>query len=525
MLAAVSRRLLLENKASCEGSLAAFLRCAWKIPEPSTQYLHNWHIDAISEYLTAVSKGQIKRLVINMPPRMIKSTAVTIMWPCWEWTLNPYERFILSSYSGKLSQAHSMTRRSIIESDWYQRRWGWEMTPEGVYVLDEKGNQKPWVQLADDQNRQAEYQNTRAGRMQTTSTGGTVTGLGGNKIVIDDPHNVEQAESDTERESAVRFNDKTLFTRLDDKKNGAIVCVMQRLHEKDYAGVVLRRGWEHLKIPNPNATKTTYILPISKKKITREVGQLMWPEREGEPEIAEARIALGEYGFAGQYGQEPSPADGVIFKRRFWKYYKALPTLEAKVMSYDCAFKDLVTSDYVAGLVGGKRAADIYIIDYMLDHLGYSATKSHMQLWMNGKHSDYTACLIEDKANGTAIIEELQRSFANVIAVNPLGGKIARARAASPTLEAGNVWLPDPEVFPESAVWVQALIESCTKFPRGANDDDVDAFTQLVAYLNQYGGGFAGYILAQAEKIKLQKAAEEKAAKEAYDAQREVKNL
>jgi predicted phage terminase large subunit-like protein len=512
VLAGVARRLLMRNKAACEKSLAAFIRCAWHVPEPSVDYLHNWHIDAISEYLTAVTRGQIKRLVINIPPRMAKTLTSTVMWPVWEWTANPAERYIFNSYSAGLAHAHSIIRRNIIQSTWYQERWGWELDEEtGLPKLDRDDARIPWVQIADDQNRIAVFQNTRSGRMQTTSTGGTVTGFGGNKIIIDDPHNVEQGESDTERDSSVRFCDRTLFTRLDDKKKGAIVVIMQRLHEKDYSGTVLRRGgWEHLCIPNPNDTRRTYILPISKKKITREVNQLMWPEREGEPEIAEARRALGEYGFAGQYGQAPAPAEGVILKRKFWKYYKELPTLEAKVQSWDCAFKDKADSDFVAGLVGGKKGADIFIMDYVMDKMGYAATKKAMELWSAGKHMDYTALLIEDKANGTAIIEELQSSLHNVIAIEPKGGKIARASACAPTLEAGNIWLPDPAIFPEHALWVGALIENCTKFPRGANDDDVDALTQLVSYLKQYGGGFAGYVLAQAEKIKAEREAQRK---------------
>lgn len=520
MLQAIARRLLIENKKALEDSLSTFIRCAWHIPEPATDYLHNWHIDAISEHLMAVHLGFIKRLVINIPPRMMKSLCVTIMYPVWKWALEPAHRFVFSSYSADLAVEHSVTRRNIIESNWYEDRWGYVLDENGERIIDPMtGLAVEWVKIADDSNQKKAYRNTKQGRMQTTSTGGTITGLGGNTIIIDDPHNVKGAVSDVERQSDNDFCDKTLGTRLDDKKKGAKIIVMQRLHEKDYSGEVLRQGgYTHLKIPNPCLTPTTYIFPISKKKVTRTVGQLMWLAREGEEELAEMRRVLGSYGFSGQYGQEPSPADGVIFKRAHWKYYKALPTLECKAVSVDCAFKDGNENDYVSFIAGGKKGADVFLIDYLLDHLDYIATKKNLQLWLSGKHQDYTACYIEDKANGTAIINELKRTHHSVQEVNPEGGKIARARAVSPQQEAGNIWLPDPEVFPESAWWVQQFIENCAKFPRGLHDDDVDAFTQLVNRLMQFGGGFAGYVLAKAEQIAMAKAAEAKALEEHNEA-------
>jgi predicted phage terminase large subunit-like protein len=518
-LTAMRRRLLIENKTACENSLSAMIRCAWHINEPNTTYLHNWHIDAMSEYLMAVHLGQIKRLLINVPPRMMKSTVVTRIFPIWKWAKEPSHRFVFSSYSADLSVDHSIARRNIITSEWYQERWGYVLNDDGTPELDpQTGKPVVWVRLADDQNQKKVFENTRRGRMQTTSTGGTITGLGGGTIIIDDPHNVTGAQSDADRKSDVSFCKQTLSTRLDDKKQGAIICVMQRLHQKDYSGVVLAAGgWTHLKIPNPNKTPTTYILPISKKKITRKAGELMWEAREGEEEIKQARAALASYGFAGQYLQEPSPEEGGILKRRYFKYYKELPTLWAIVHSWDMAFKDLIDSDKVAYLAMGKKGADIYIMDYMCELLGFGASKAQVLIKANAM-PNYTAVVIEDKANGTAIIEEMQRTTRDVLARNPKGGKIARAWASNPTLEAGNVWLPDPEVFPQHAWWVDQFLTNCAAFPNSDEDHDVDAFTQGIDYLKEFGGGLFAHVMQQgeviaAEKERLKKVMEEEQAR------------
>jgi predicted phage terminase large subunit-like protein len=515
--ARIVEHLLRQNAAACEAKLSVFVRCAWHIVEPTTPYLHNWHIDAICEYLEAVSAGQIRRLMVNIPPRMMKSLLCTVFWPCWEWARNPGERMVFSSYNADLSIMHSVARRNIIQSDWYQRRWGARpiaLIPPAVLAnLGHNNVTADWVKLSADENQKKQFENTLKGRMQTTSTGGTITGIGGNTIVIDDPHSVKTADSDAERKSDVDFCEGTLSTRFDNKKTSRLVCVMQRLHDQDYAGVQLRKGgWEHLCIPNPNDVRRTYILPLSKREITREQGQLMWPEREGEPEIAQVKKDLGSYRFAGQYGQKPAPPEGGIFKRKDIQYYKELPTLDAVIQTWDMSFKDTITSDEVSGLMMGKRGNDQYIFDRIYEHLGFNASKAAAKLWAAGKYQKYTAILIEDKANGTAIIEDLKNTngLHGVLAVNPEGGKLARAWAAQPTVEAHNVWLPDPTVFPESALWVGDFIDHLCKFPNTTDDHDVDAFTQGVSYLKKYGGAIFAFTANKAAEIKARRESESK---------------
>ncbi|MEE8165735.1 MAG: terminase, partial [Myxococcota bacterium] len=203
-----------------ELTLREYVEAAWPVLEPGQAFKPNWHIDAICEHLEAVTEGQIDRLIVNVPPRYSKSTLVTVNWPAWEWTLNPRGRWIFCSYSATLSTKHSTDRRTLIESPWYQARWGGLVT------------------MALDQNEKTQFQNTRRGHMVATSIGGAIIGKGGNKIVIDDPQDPQRAESAADRERVNNVYDRSLVTRLDDKTAGAIVIVMQRLHEKDLAGHV-----------------------------------------------------------------------------------------------------------------------------------------------------------------------------------------------------------------------------------------------------------------------------------------------
>jgi predicted phage terminase large subunit-like protein len=447
-----------EWTARAEIQLAAYIRKAWPVIEPATAYLHNWHIDAISEFLEAVTAGQITRLLINMPPRYMKSICVSVMWPTWEWITRPDTRWLFASYSGSLSTKHSVDRRTLIQSDWYQARWGSRYS------------------LTTDQNVKTEYQNDQRGVMVATSVGGSATGKGGTRIVVDDPHNPQEALSDVQRASAITFFDQTLSTRLDDKKHGVIVVVMQRLHAADLSAHVLEQGYTHLNLPAEAPTRTIVTLPRSGQTIIREPGAILWPEREGPPELARAKGALGSYGYAGQYDQSPSPPVGGVFQRGWWRFYRQAPArFDEQIQSWDMAFKGLTDSDYVVGQVWGKVGAEKYLLDQVRGQMSFTET-CHAVETLSAKWPRATAKLVEDKANGTAVIDTLRRKVAGLIAVEPEGGKQARAAAISPEVEAGNVYLPDPALAP----WVHDFIEEAAAFPRGLHDDQVDGMTQAL---------------------------------------------
>jgi predicted phage terminase large subunit-like protein len=371
---------------------------------------------------------------------------------------------VFVSYSDQLSSKHSLDRRTLITSAWYRQNWG------------------DIVQLSVDQNVKHEFQNQRRGVMVATSIGGSITGKGGNRIVVDDPHNPLQAESDAQRETAIRYFTQTLSTRLDDKRRGAIVVVMQRLHEQDLTATCVDLGFELLSLPAEAETRTEIVFPRSGRRLMRETRELLWPEREGLDELAIQKRILGSAAYAGQYQQRPAPADGNIFKEDWWKFYDELPPEVEYAQSWDMSFKDGPDNDYVVGLVGARSGSRIYLVDRVKGQWDFTETCKQFEA-LAKRYPQAVRKLVEDAANGPAIISSLGARIEGVIAVTPQGGKLARARAAQPRVEAGDIYLPNPRpngVLMESRAWVDDFIHACTVFPRGRHDDDVDAFTQLV---------------------------------------------
>ncbi len=450
------------RKEQAERSLSAFITQAWHVLEPNTAYINNWHIDVMSECLTAVTQGQIRRLLINIPPRYMKSIAVSVMWPTWTWVSRPSTRWLFVSYAHSLSVKHSVDRRMIIQSDWYWSRWG------DVY------------HLTSDQNVKTEYLNSQRGVMVATSVGAGALGKGGDVIIVDDPHNPREAQSDVQRQAAIDFFDLTLATRLDNKKTGAIVVVMQRLHERDLSGHILERGgYEHLCLSAEAEKRTIIQMPISFKGIIREEGDILWPEREGAKELAEQKRALGSYGYSSQYQQRPSPAEGGLLKRDWWQYYKQVPArFDEVIQSWDMTFKETVDGSYVVGQVWGRSGADKYLLDQVRDRMDFPTTLQAV-ISLSAKWPQAKAKLVEDKANGPAVIDALRREISGLIAVSPQGSKEARAAAVSPDIEAGNVYLPDPSIAP----WLHDFIEECAVFPKGVNNDQVDCLSQALIRL------------------------------------------
>ncbi|MCX6543509.1 MAG: phage terminase large subunit [Acidobacteria bacterium] len=461
------RQLKFEDallKRQAERSLRAYVEQAWPVLEPDTPFLPNWHIDYLVEHLEAVTAGQITRLLITLPPRYMKSLLVSILWPTWEWIQAPHRRWVFASYAEALSSKHSVDRRTILQSPWYQDRWG------------------DRVRLASDQNVKNEFLNTRRGHMIATSIGGSITGKGGNRIVVDDPHNPVQAESDVQRDAALTYFSRTLSTRLDNKNDDAIVVVMQRLHERDLAALCLDLGYTHVCLPAEAEVPTRLVFPRSQRIYDRMPGDLLWPERENAAVLTQQKVLLGSAAYAGQYQQRPAPAGGLIFKREWFRFYDTLPNVQDLTQSWDMSFKGTDCSDYVVGLVAGRIGADIYLIDRTKGQWGFSDSCQALEAFSR-KYPRSRTKLIEEAANGAAIIDALKHRVSGIVPIRPEGGKVARAQAVQPQVEAGNVYLPNPglhgTLLPERA-WVDDFLHQLTVFPNGAHDDDVDAFTQLL---------------------------------------------
>ena len=484
-------------------SLGEFVRQAWQVIEPRTPFVPGWHIDAIIEHLEAVSRGQIRNLLINVPPRHMKSLLVSVFLPAWEWILHPERRWLYSSYAASLSIRDSVKCRTLIESPWYQRFWG------------------DRFRLAGDQNTKTRFDNDRSGYRIATSVGGAVTGEGGDRIVCDDPHNVQEAESDAIRSATLDWFDQVMSTRVNDPRTASKVVVMQRCHQRDLSGHLLAQGgWEHLCLPaeHEGSKCSTSIGFVDPRKAP---GELLWPERFGRKEIEELKVSLGSYGSAGQLQQRPSPAGGGIFKRHWFNFYqprganlppvivrlpdgteRTIVAIEAprgvdeQFQSWDCTFKDVATSDYVVGQVWARLGAMFLLGDQVRERMDCPATVRAVRE-LSQKWPGAIAKLIEDKANGSAVIQMLSHEIAGMIPVNPQGGKIARAAAVSPLVEAGNVYLPHPD----SAPWVRDFIEECVQFPNGAHDDQVDAMTQALLYCHMAPAETTYYVLAERVQI------------------------
>jgi predicted phage terminase large subunit-like protein len=476
-----SLRFEIERERATRG-LREFVRQAWQVVEPFTPFVAGWHIDVICDHLEAVTRGDIRNLLINVPPRHMKSLLVSVFWPAWEWILHPERRWLYSSYAASLSIRDSVQCRRLIESPWYRARWG--------HIFS----------LTGDQNAKTRFDNDRSGYRLSTSVGGAVTGEGGDRIVCDDPHKVDEVESDTVRKTAIDWWDVAMSTRVNNPKTSSMVIVMQRCHQRDLSGHLLEKGsFEHLCLP-AECEGPSRVTSIGFSDPRTELGELLWPERFGPREIADLKVSLGSYAAAGQLQQRPSPAGGGIFKRHWFRYFQPrgmnlppvlvrLPDgstisiealdvprqMDEQLQSWDCAFKDHDASDYVVGQMWGRRGPNFFLGDQVRGRMDCPGTVRAVRE-LTRKWPGTMAILIEDKANGSAVIQMLQYEIRGILPVNPSGGKVARAQAISPLVEAGNIYLPHPEYAP----WVNDFIEECVQFPNGAHDDQVDAMTQAL---------------------------------------------
>src|SRR5436853_730871 len=338
---AAALRLLLADRLA--GDLASFAKKAWKVLNPTRPFIWSWHYDYLCEMLTLVKQRRLRRLIINIPPRTLKSTLVTVIYPSWVWLTEPEHNFLTASYSLDLSTEHSVTRRSLLQSPWFQRLFG------------------DRFQLAGDRNQVAQYANDRRGQMIATSVGATTMGRGCDTAILDDPVSADQAVSDAERTTANTWIDATLRSRLNDPAKGAIIVVMQRLHELDATGFLLEQEpgvWTHVRIPLVAEEDETWTFPISGRIVQRKAGDILMPERF-TPEVVEQQQSR-RLVFAGQYQQRPAPLEGNLIKRSEVRYYggidpktgiadERLPEyFRRKLISVDCSFKDTANYDFVA---------------------------------------------------------------------------------------------------------------------------------------------------------------------------------
>jgi predicted phage terminase large subunit-like protein len=492
-----------------ESDFKEYFKAAWEVVEPITPFIDGWHIDAMCEYLQAVQQDQIRRLVINIPPREGKSLAATVLFPTWCWQRDKAtSKWLFFSYSIKLSIRDSINRRQVFQSPWYKSRFGSK------------------VVLSPDSQRQDSFSSTQKGHMMITSLE-SGTGHGSDYILIDDPLSAAQGMSEADRERAIRFVRQTLFSRFNDKQKGKMVVIMQRLHEADVTGDLLKDGgWTHLKLPAISEGRQKVYFPLSGKEFTREDGDLLDPVRLSKPVLDRLKIEQGPYAFAGQFQQSPSPPEGGILKRQWWRFYvkpedlgksDVAVKLEDNVMvlpegwnalgskyfdmvaqSWDFTFKDKKDSDFVCGGVIGKKGAQKFLLDVSWDRMDFVATKKAVKA-LREKWPQSHSIWYEDKANGPAIKSDLDVEISGLIPVEPQGSKEARYYAASPDIAAGNVFLPHPSTCP----WVMRFIDECAGAGvGGAHDDAADMIAQAINKMRDFYFGLIDYYKAEDEKRK-----------------------
>src|SRR5256712_7833383 len=289
-------RLLLADRLA--GDLASFAKKAWKVLNPTRPLIWSWHYDYLCEMLTLVKQRRLLRLIINIPPRTLKSTLVTVIYPSWVWLTEPEHNFLTASYSLDLSTEHSVTRRNLLQSPWCQRLFG------------------DRFQLAGDRNQVAQYANDRRGQMIATSVGATTMGRGCDTAILDDPVSADQAVSDAERTTANTWIDATLRSRLNDPARGANIVVMQRLHELDATGLLLEQepgDWTHVRIPLVAEEDETWTFPISGRIVQRKAGDILMLQRFTPEDVEHQRAR--RFASAGQYKHGPPPIKGNLSNR------------------------------------------------------------------------------------------------------------------------------------------------------------------------------------------------------------------
>ena len=500
----VDQDITVEQEAhDLSRDLTAFVKRAWPFVEPNAPYIHGWHIEAICKHLEAASAGDIRRLQIWVPPGTSKSSVCSIIWPAWEWTSNPGVRYLTGSYDIDLATRFAVRSRNLIQSFWYQRRWG------TVFGMKR------------DENLKRSYANDRGGERFATSPTAGATGRHAHRILIDDPLNAKAIVSDNSLDEVIDWHDGSLSTRWADPMTGVEVIIMQRLHMRDLAGHLLERdGWTVLCLPERYEAAHPFVWPED----PREEGELIQPLRRGEKESSELAATLGSSREAGQLQQRPAPREGAILKRGMWRYFDPdllkdpddltsaganwthLPKFRQIVSSWDTTFKATTTSDFVVGTLWGVDGGRRYMLAVDRGKMTLSQAKQAMRnmrewalaRWPEASHS----VLIENTANGPEIIMQLKREIPGVIATKPsvsadqpAAKKTVRAEACEPDFESGSVLVPGwantglTDYGPGTPPDIQEFIEECAMFPNGNYDDRVDSLTQALNHIRTRGSG------------------------------------
>jgi predicted phage terminase large subunit-like protein len=486
-----------EEKEKCEKSLAIFVRRAWRILKPDRELEWNWHLDILCRFLEAFYRREFRNGTINLPYRLTKSTVVSVCYPPWVWIQQgvpswqggPGHQFLTLSHSEENIFRDANDTKKLITSDWFVDKWG-----ESV-ALQSGSNEKGHYSLTGG-----------GGRISKTAKAG-VTGVNADTILYDDPHDIERAQSDLERLQVIRAYDSKVASRQNDQRRGGRMIIGQRAHEGDLTGHVLDLegyyhpeknpgGWMQLRLPmrfeldDPSEEQPSN--PAGKygfKDAREKEGELLDPRRFPLEEVEQHEKRLGEQGTAAQFQQRPAPKGGSILKSHYWEIWpddREFPVMEHTFCSWDTAYstKDIEVNSYSAMTRWGVfydahvQKWAVMMLESWWDRIAYPDLRRMAQEYAN----DVDCMLIEEKASGQSLVQDLRRARTKVRTTRPgrYDSKEARASVASPILESGRVWIPDRK-------WARKVIRIVERFPNGVPpcQDLTDTVTQAILYLHK----------------------------------------
>lgn len=437
-------------------SLSGFIREAWHVLEPSQPYIHGWHVDALCDHLEAVTAGKINRLLINVPPGTMKSLLTSVFWPAWEWGPKglPALRYLTTSYAEKYVKRDSRRMRDLVASEWFQSLW-------------------PEIKLV--RAGEASFANNKTGFREGMAFG-SLTGGRGDRVIIDDPHSTETAESEAERENTTRIFREAVPTRLNNPATSAIVVIMQRLHEKDVSGQImaLKLGYEHLMLPMEFEPDRKCATSIGFRDPRSYEGELLFPERFPREVVERDKVPMGAYAVAGQFQQRPVPREGGMFKREWFDgkmVDKAQPGT-VWVRHWDLAATKKATAARTAGVKLGRQPDGTFVVG----HVAVTQDEGHavrqlITFTAEVDGVDVRISLPQDPGQAGKVQAQdmvLMLSGYKATAEPESGDKITRAEPFASQCQAGNVFLVKGN-------WNEGYLDELCMFPGGTFKDQVDA--------------------------------------------------
>ena len=439
---------------------ASFIGKVFATINPGIEYEHNWHIELLSDYLISVEINEIKRLIINIPPRALKSVCVSVAWPAWILGHDPTKRIMVASYAQSLSIKHSLDTRLVMNSDWYAELF-------------------PHTKLSKKHNLKSKFMTTEHGFRMATSVGGMSTGEGGDILIIDDPHNPSHIHSPKRRQNVVEWYEQSFSSRLNNKKKGAIVLVMQRLHEEDLCGYLLKnspKNWHLLKLPVSADESITY--QCGKNSYEYKSGSSLHRERYDTSILDKISEEMGRDNFAAQYMQTPIPLSNAILNYDDICWYEKLDQEPNYIVqSWDTAIKTSEHSDYSVCTTWAVLGEHYYLIDMIRKKMAYPELKNKVRTLYDKFGTKIL--LIEDKGSGQSIIQDLRaEGIQSIVAIKPKFDKITRFASIVPLFQASIVKLPK--------YLDNAALKELTSFPNVTHDDIVDSVSQFLGYMKAH---------------------------------------